>query len=162
MINSISTASQMPSFAMQQSSNQQLTSEQTQLLEDTLADLDPNSMSEAQAQTIVETLETAGIEPNAALAQSMSTLGFDAQSIGELAGVKGGGQGSMPPPPPPSGDSSVAQLELSDDQFSELDSLLTSLYEEENSESNKATLLSNIQQLLQEGSSESGLLNVTV
>jgi len=161
MINSISTASQMPSFAMQQSSNQQLTTEQTQLLEETLADLDPSSMTEAQAQTIVETLETAGIEPNAALADSMSALGFDAKSIGDLAGVQGGGQGSMPPPPP-STDSSVAQLELSDEQLSELDTLLTSLYEEENSESNKATLLSNIQQLLQEGSTESGLLNVTV
>lgn len=160
MINSISTASQMPSFAMQQSSNQQLTSEQTQLLEETLADLDPNSMSEAQAQTIVETLEAAGIEPNAALADSMSALGFDAKSIGDLAGVKGGAQGAMPPPP--SADSSVAQLELSDDQFSELDSLLTSLYEEENSENNKAILLSNIQQLLQEGSSDNGLLSVKV
>ncbi|MCF2856408.1 hypothetical protein L1286_02910 [Pseudoalteromonas sp. SMS1] len=65
-----------------------LTSEQSDTVKTTLAQFDAQNLSEEDAKSIVETFKEAGIQPSKALAEHMSELGFDAKSVGELAGVK--------------------------------------------------------------------------
>lgn len=70
-------------------------------------------------QAIVTALSEAGIQPGAGLETAMNDLGFDAKSIGDLAGV----ERQMPPPPPTggefnSGDSEIAAVMI--DFLSEL------------------------------------------
>ncbi len=80
-----------------QRTEQNVSEDQQLLISDTLSQFDADNLSEEDALSIVETLSQAGIQPGLALEQSMSDLGFDAKSIGELANVSN--NGSRPPPP---------------------------------------------------------------
>ena len=103
MIGSISSAGSMPP-PPPSNSEAAITDEQQTALSEILGEHDSENLTEADAQSIVESLSEAGIQPGQAMASAMSELGFDAAVIGDLAGVgpgAGGEEGSMPPPPPP-------------------------------------------------------------
>ncbi|KID58316.1 hypothetical protein JF50_06480 [Pseudoalteromonas luteoviolacea] len=64
-----------------------LSEQQTNTIKETLAQFDADNLSEADAQSIVNSFSEAGIKPSKALAEQMSELGFDAKTVGELAGA---------------------------------------------------------------------------
>lgn len=78
-------------------SEQSLTSDQQSLISETLSEFDTDNLSQEDALNIIETFSQANIEPGAALEKALTSAGFDAKSIGELANVS---EGSRPPPPP--------------------------------------------------------------
>lgn len=85
--------------------NSSLSYEQEQTLDEVLSNYDSSSLTVSDAQEIVSALQEAGIEPSKALEEAMSSLGFDAAEIGQLAGLQqpqNQVQSGMPPPPPPS------------------------------------------------------------
>jgi hypothetical protein len=94
MINSINASMPPPPPR----SDQNLTEDQQMLISDTLSQFDAENINEADAQSIIEALSEAGIQPGAALEKAMSEFGFDAKTMGDLANASG--QGNMPPPPP--------------------------------------------------------------
>jgi len=109
MISSISNSSiDYASLSSQLSSSSQLSLsyDQQQIIDDTLSNYDSSSLTTSDAQEIVSAFQEAGINPSKELEDAMSSLGFDAQVVGELAGLgqNAGIQGGngMPPPPPPS------------------------------------------------------------
>lgn len=159
MVTGISANNAMPAMMPQQQSQQsiKLTDDQSQLIMDTLAEFDVDNLSATDAQTIVETFSNAGIQPGAALEEAMSDAGFDARSVGELAGLSGGN----PPPPPPGGANMSQSLSLEEDVLSDLNELLNDYYSGELSDEEKATTLSSIQSLIQSSAPEDGLLHVT-
>lgn len=159
MVNGISGNSSMQAMMPpQQSQQSKLTTEQSQLIEDTLAEFDPDTLSATDAQSIVETFKEAGIQPGAALEQAMSDAGFDARAVGDLAGLGQGGN----PPPPPQGEASMSQsLNIDDDVLSDLNVLLNDYYSGELSDEEKTSTLSSIQSIIQSAAPESGLLHVT-
>lgn len=79
-----------------------LSDQQKALVSDTLANFDSESLSEEDAQSIVQAFKDAGIKPGRYLAEAVSELGFDAREIGELAGVERPERKGPPPPPLPS------------------------------------------------------------
>lgn len=123
-----------------------LSLEQQTLIEETLAQYDASSLTEADALAIVETFSEAGIEPSKEFASALSSLGFDAKEIGDLAGISGNGAGGPsgggrpaggPPPPPPSDEevSSVTDLleillssDDEDDSSTSSTSIISSLF----------------------------------
>jgi hypothetical protein len=106
MINSIQSGMPMPPPANGRSA-QSLTDEQQQFITDTLSQFDPEQLTESDAKSIVEAFAEAGIQPGAALEKSLSEAGFDAQSLGDLAGV---GQRQGPPPPPKQSNEQISEL----------------------------------------------------
>jgi|TARA_R110000764_G_scaffold67038_1_gene139562 hypothetical protein len=76
---------------------QSLTADQQSLISETLSEFDTENLSQEDALSIIETFSQANIQPGAALEKALSSAGFDAKSIGELANVS---EGSRPPPPP--------------------------------------------------------------
>jgi len=97
MINPMNTGASMQ--APPPRTEQSLTNVQQSLISDTLSEFDVNNLTEADALNIVETFSQAGIQPGIALEKAVSSVGFDAKTIGELANVKE--KGNKPPPPPP-------------------------------------------------------------
>lgn len=95
MISSINSGMSMPPPPPR--SEAKLSEEQQTLISDTLSELDPDNVSEADALSIVEAFSEAGIQPGKAMESAMSEFGFDAKSIGELANVE---QHAGQPPPP--------------------------------------------------------------
>lgn len=79
-------------------SEQSLTTDQQSLISATLSEFDTDNLSEEDALSIIETFSQANIQPGAALEKALSSAGFDAKSIGDLANVS---EGNRPPPPPP-------------------------------------------------------------
>ena len=77
-----------------------LTEDQQTLISDTLAEYDVDKLTEADALTITEAFLEAGIQPGLALEKSVSSNGFDANNIGDLANIADGGNRAPPPPPP--------------------------------------------------------------
>lgn len=106
MIDSISSSNNMYSSSASSSrSSNSLSYSQQQTFESVLGNYDSSSLSKEDASEIVNAFQDAGIKPSKELANSMESLGFDAQMLGELAGVRGpNGVGGMPPPPPPKED----------------------------------------------------------
>ncbi|OUR88835.1 hypothetical protein A9Q81_23020, partial [Gammaproteobacteria bacterium 42_54_T18] len=82
---------------------------------ETLSSYDPENLSKEEAQSIVETFSNAGITPGQELANAMAEAGFDAHSVGELAG-------NEPPhrPPPPQAQNNG----FTEEMLSTLESLL--------------------------------------
>lgn len=108
-----------------------LSLEQQTLIEETLANYDASSLSESDAQEIVKIFNEAGIEPSKEFESALSSIGFDAKEIGDLAGVgredagaTGGGRPAGGPPPPPP-----------EEEILTINELLESLLEEEDDES---------------------------
>lgn len=132
-VNGINLAQTPQSSSSSSNRGSSLSYEQQTLIEETLAKYDTSSLSESDAKEIVEIFSEAGIEPSKELETALSSIGFDAKEIGDLAGV--GREGSNPssggrpaggPPPPPSEEETLTITEL-------LESLLE---EEEESSSN--------------------------
>lgn len=84
MISTISGSASMPSPPPPKS-NETLTEEEELLVTETLASYDSENLSDQDAYDIVSTLTELGIEPSTSLEDTMKTLGFDAQSIGDSA-----------------------------------------------------------------------------
>lgn len=159
MVNGISGNSSMQAMMPQpQSQQSSLTTEQSQLIEDTLAEFDVDNLSAADAKSIVETFSEAGIQPGSGLEQAMSDAGFDARTIGDLAGV---GEGGGPPPPPQGGASMSQPLELDDELLSDLNEMLNEYYSGDLSDEEQTTMLSSIQSIIQSSAPEEGLLHIT-
>ncbi len=79
------------------SSQNQLTSDQKDLVASVLENYDSDSLSKEDAVEIASVFAEAGISPSRDLANTMASSGFSAQEVGELAGVAG--NSGMPPPP---------------------------------------------------------------
>lgn len=135
---------------------QSLSGEQRQTIADTLANYDADNLSAADAAAIVEALGEAGIRAGGALETAMADAGFDARSVGDLAR---GDQAGRPGPPPPGG-GPAGQLNLSDEMISNLNSLLDEYLDGTLEDSEKASLLAEIKEILAEGAPEGGLVNV--
>lgn len=76
---------------------QSLTAEQQTFISDTLAEFDTDNLTQEDALSIIEAFSQANIQPSAALEKAVTSAGFDAKNIGELANVA---EGNRPPPPP--------------------------------------------------------------
>jgi hypothetical protein len=131
MISSINSASSSMSISMPSKRTEQvLNDEQKTLISDTLADFDPENLTESDALSIVETFSEAGIQPGSGLGDAMEELGFDAQTLGDL--VNNDSDASRPPPPPP-----PAQNEV---EISSMVSYLADLMEERLASTDTSTL----------------------
>ncbi|MCG6200887.1 hypothetical protein [Psychromonas antarctica] len=131
MISSINSASSSMSISMPSKRTEQvLNDEQKTLISDTLADFDPENLTESDALSIVETFSEAGIQPGSGLGDAMEALGFDAQTLGDL--VNNDSDASRPPPPPP-----PAQNEV---EISSMVSYLADLMEERLASTDTSTL----------------------
>jgi len=122
-----------------------LSEEQKELISETLSDFDADNLTASDASTIVSIFQEAGIQPGAELAEAMGSAGFDARTVGDLAGVQG--------PPPGAGAGQNSDFNVSEDALVELYDLLEQYYAEETSEADKNTLLGSIEALLGEESS---------
>jgi hypothetical protein len=83
--------------------SQPLSNDQKTLVEETLSAYDADSLTEDDAQAIVQAFKDAGIRPGKELEGLASDLGFDLREVGELAGLEK--PDGPPPSPPPGGDS---------------------------------------------------------
>lgn len=122
---SISSVSSSQTFQPQMnnvSKSSSLSTEQKALIEEVLSQYDSESLSADDATAIVEAFKEAGIQPSSGLQSAMSTAGFDAKEVGDLAGVGKGGGGKPPMGPPPP---------ASEEELSTITDLLESLLEEE-------------------------------
>ena len=85
---SIEISSSLPPFNQSQSfSVSKLSNEQKEMITYILSDYDSSMLSETEAKELVYMFQDAGINPSRDLADVLETNGFDARSIGELAGV---------------------------------------------------------------------------
>lgn len=123
-------------------SRSSLSYEQQQIIDDTLLNYDSNNLSQSDAVEIVTAFQDANIKPSKQLADAMSSLGFDAKEVGNLAGVSTEAQnvaqhiGGMKPPPPPN---STDEEEYYDTVQTLMDSLFS---EDEDESSNSLNTLS--------------------
>lgn len=109
MIGSIGSSGIAMQAMQSAQSSQRLSADQQTLITDTLAKYDADSLTESDAQSIIDTLSEAGIQPGRALESALADEGFDARTIGELAGAEQtqstagvqGAEGPKGPPPPP-------------------------------------------------------------
>ena len=145
MINSVSSSANFQ--PMQRPQAEPLTSEQTELMNETLAQFDPENLTAEDAQSIMQTFMDAGIQPGQEMEAIMAEAGFDAAEVGELGR----------PPPPPSGNS-LEQVDT-EEVVSYLDELLAQ-YSDQLGEEDKEAILASVQEkfALSEGDS---LLSVT-
>lgn len=155
MINSISN--NLISMPDQQGrSTSPLNEEQRQLIDNTLKQYDADSLSEADAQSIVQTFSEAGIQPGRELAEAMASAGFDAREVGQAAGVQGPppGQGMGPPP----GQGNSAGTNLDKETLEALFTLLDQYLNEDMSEAERKSVLDEIRGTIVP---EDGLINET-
>ena len=82
MINSVSSGANFQ--PMQRPQAEPLTSEQTELMNETLAQFDPENLTAEDAQSIMQTFMDAGIQPGQEMEAIMAEAGFDAAEVGEL------------------------------------------------------------------------------
>lgn len=137
--------------------NVSLTQDQLQLIADTLSNYDPDNLTEADAQEIVNTFSEAGIAEGRGLAETMASYGFDARAVGELAGVTSDRPDG---PPPPRGGEGVATLNISEDMLQQLNQLLTEYYDGDLTDAEKATTLDAIKDIFQQTMPEGGLVDI--
>ncbi|WP_077283525.1 hypothetical protein [Cognaticolwellia aestuarii] len=116
MINNVNAGISMPPPPPR--TQQNLTEEQQTFVTDTLAEFDADELSEEDALSIIDMFSQADIQPGAALEKVMSSAGFDAKSIGDIAAAA---DSSRPPPPPP---------KQSSDEISSMADYLAELLEE--------------------------------
>ncbi len=122
-------------------SRNSLSYEQQQVIDDTLLNYDSNSLSQSDALEIVAAFQDANIKPSKQLADAMSSLGFDAKEVGDLAGVGTDAQnvaqqiGAMKPHPPPPPPSSSEDEEDDEEYYNTVQSLMDSLFSDEEDES---------------------------
>jgi len=126
-----------------------LTSDQKQLISDTLSEFDVNNLSNEDALSIVSTFADAGIQPGRELAETMEAAGFDARAVGDLANVQGPppGQGMM------GGQGNSNGFNISEELIQDLYTLLDQYYAEGTTDEQRSTLMDSVRSLL--GSEES-------
>lgn len=134
MIDSISSSSSfLQSSSTSNRRNEDVLSFDQQLtIESVLSNYDSDNLSAQDASEIVSAFQDAGIKPSKSLADAMDSMGFDAQMVGELAGVQAQGGMPPPPPPPPKGDENAIADILSELLDSDDD-------DDDNSNSNTST-----------------------
>ncbi|MEI8644896.1 hypothetical protein P4S60_04475 [Pseudoalteromonas sp. Hal040] len=152
MINSVSSGANFQ--PMQRPQAEPITSEQTELMNETLAQFDPENLTAEDAQSIMQTFMDAGIQPGQEMEAIMAEAGFDAAEVGEL----GRPEGERPPGPPPPSGNSLEQVDT-EEVVSYLDELLAQ-YSDQLGEEDKEAILASVQEKfgLSEGDS---LLSVT-
>lgn len=151
MISNISSSTNFE--PMQRPKAQSLSSEQTQLVNDTLSGFDPEKLTAEDAQTIVATFKDAGIQPGKEMESLMAEAGFDAALVGEMGRPEGG----RPPGPAPQG--SFEQVNT-DEVVSYLDELLAN-YSDQLNDDDKESILASVQEKFGLSQSDS-LLSVKV
>ncbi len=135
MINSVGSGFQMPPA---QSNQTVMSTDQKEQVQEILSELSADNLTSDDATSIVESFRDLGIAPSKELEQLMADNGFDAKSVGDMAGV-GGSQMPPPPPPPQNNGSNSSEmvsfleelLENFDDQLSDddKDSILEAVQE---------------------------------
>ncbi len=141
---------------MQSNRQQSITQEQRQLIEDTLTQYDPENLTQEQAASIVEVFKEAGIGPGRELAEAMDESGFDARSVGDLAGVGDPQQAGSKMPP----EGNPTTLNISDSTLQQLNELLDEYYSNNLSENERENKLSAIKEIFQGTMPEGSLVNV--
>ena len=123
-------------------SKNSLSYDQQQVIDDTLSNYDSSNLSQSDALEIVAAFQDANIQPSKQLSDAMSSLGFDAKEVGDLAGVGTDAQnvaqqiGGMPPPPPPPPSNSTDEDEEDDEEYySTVQTLMDSLFNDDEEES---------------------------
>jgi len=127
MIGSVNSSSMVMLGQIGNTKNTPLSESQLETISSVLSNYDSSNLSAEDASAIVEAFSSAGIEPSRELANAMSSEGFNAKEVGDLADV---GKGNMPPPPPPPPSGSEQE---ESDISSLLDSLLSIQREDEES-----------------------------
>jgi len=128
MVGSVSSSNMiMPQQMSGVNNSNSLTESQLETISSVLNNYDSTNLSSEDASAIVEAFQAAGIQPSRELANAMSSKGFDAKEVGDLAGI---GRGDMPPPPPPPPSGSEQE---ESDISSLLDTLLSIESEDEES-----------------------------
>lgn len=130
---------------------------QRQVIEQTLADYDPENLSQADALSIVGVLGDAGITQGRDLTDAMSNFGFDAKTVGDMAGV---GQNSSDGSTTQLSGVSVQALDISQEMLQQLDELITDYYDADLTDEEKASALYAIQAIFQQTRPEGGLIDV--
>lgn len=121
---------------------QNLTEDQQSLITETLSQYDVENLTEADALSIVEVFSEAGIQPGLALEKAVSSSGFDAKNIGDLAGISDGG--NRPPPPPPPSQSAEEITSLVDYLAELMEEKLAASNSNELSDKDKQSILTEI------------------
>lgn len=118
-------------------SRNSLSYEQQQIIDDTLSNYDSSNLSQSDAIEIVASFQDANIKPSKQLADAMSSLGFDAKEVGNLAGVGPDAQnvaqhigGMKPPPPPP-----PSSIDEDEEYYNMVQTLMDSLFSSDEEES---------------------------
>lgn len=136
------------------SSQNALTDEQVQGLDDLMSNYDTDDLTDADAQTIVTSISELGITPGKELASALAGYGVDARELGDQAGV------GRPEGPPPGGGKGGkgggedATAGVDDAALSVLESLLEAL---EDSEETDETTETDFSALLQSELEAAGL-----
>ncbi len=141
MVNSIGTTSQMPQMQRQQIA---MSSEKKEQVQEVLSQFDSENLSANDASSITESFKELGIAANLELKELMTESGFDAENIGEMAGVT---NKQMPPPP-------QHTTENSSDIVSFLDQILED-FNDKLSEDDKASIMSALQDKFSLGKTDS-------
>ncbi|RKF13706.1 hypothetical protein DBZ36_18210 [Alginatibacterium sediminis] len=119
------------------------TAEQTALIQEKLASIDPDNITDEDKDAINSMFEEMGLKPSKEIAGLMSDVGIDPSQLRP--------EGSRPPPPPPQAESSAEDNELT--------SLIQSFVEQfESGDLDEAELSSFVQSLQDSGFGSSGNL----
>lgn len=124
MISSVSSGMQM-SKMQSQVTQVKISEDQKQQLQSVLEDFSVDNLNSEDATSIVESIKELGISPGRELETLLAESGFDAKSIGDMAGV---GESKMPPPPPPqsSGENATEMVNFLEQLLEEYDGELSS------------------------------------
>tara|TARA_B110000495_G_C22973926_1_gene571862 strand:- start:1060 stop:1506 length:447 start_codon:yes stop_codon:yes gene_type:complete len=122
-------------------SEQSLTEEQQTFITDTLAEFNADELSEEDALSIIEMFSQADIQPGAALEKAMSSAGFDAKNLGDIAAAS---DSSRPPPPPPPKQSSDEISSMADYLAELLEETLAASQSENLSDEDKQAILAQV------------------
>lgn len=117
------------SMMLTPSSQNALTDEQTQSLDDLLSEYDTENLSNGDAETIVSSIAELGITPGKELADALSGYGIDARELGDQAGVE------RPQGPRPGGGQGDGTSGVNEEAYSVLESVLETLKSSEESSS---------------------------
>lgn len=162
MINSIS-ANAISAIDGGKRGGQPLSDDQQALVTKTLSAFDAENLTEEDAQAIVGVFEEAGITPGKALTGMMRDAGFEPQTVAQLAGIEPSeGQQRRPPPEQLASSEQITQLNLSESELEDLNSLLEQLSDGGQSEEERLALLDTIKATLVQAAPENGLINTSV
>jgi len=137
MINPMGSNIQMSSQPVMPAKQEAMTADQKSQVSDILDQYSVDSLSSDDASSIVKSFEELGITPGQELEQVMADKGFDARSVGDMAGLQESGEGRMPPP--------KNEVSNSAEMVSFLEEILES-YGEQLSEDDKDSILTAVQE----------------